>query len=153
MIPQFFFLLFFFTGNFLLDVYFQTNGDDVISISREEYIGYLTALNQEYKSRAAQNRRELNEAIAKIQHESKFFSACDSRMKKIPDFHSTDSFEPAGEPGNPSTLKNYLEIAEKTLMSQCGDHESVVRLREECHELRLQSAQYVTRIQALEVSI
>jgi hypothetical protein len=111
----------------------------VISVSREEYNRYLTAFKHEYELRAAQNRRELNGAIAKIQHECKIYSPC--------------GFEPIREPGNPSTLKTYLEIAEKTLMTQCGDHESVARLREECHELRLQSAQYLTRIQALEVPI
>ncbi len=123
----------------------------MISVSREEYNGYLLALHQEYESRAAQYRRELNEAIAKIQHECKIYSPCDSRIKSTPGFHSSGSFEPAGESGNPSTLKTYLEISEKNLMPQSGDHESVARLREECHELRLQSAQYITRIQALEV--
>ncbi len=133
--------------------YFQTNADNLISVSREEYKSYLTALNQEYESRAAQNRRELNEAIAKVQHECKLNSPCDPKINEYTSFHSSDSFEPAGEPGNPSNLKTYLERAEKTVMAQSGDHESVARLREECHELRLQSAQYLTRIQALEVRI
>jgi hypothetical protein len=66
---------------------------------------------------------------------------------KIPSLHSSGGCEPVAESKNPSTRNTCLEA------TLSWDQESVARLREECYELRLQTAQYVTRIQALEVRV
>lgn len=117
-----------------------------------DYDAQLRALQQEYEARVAQNNREFNEAIFRIQED--FRSRMATITAESPSGVSTMNTEEidSKELGNPSTFKSFLDRAERSL-TENTNHQLMSRLKEENHILKLRCSHYEERIHDLEVAV
>ena len=119
----------------------EKQGDQCVAAAQSPsaYYDRFTALRHEHEARIKQNILDFNNAILSMQQE--FGLSKDAPIQKV---------KSEIEPGNPSTVKEFLNRAEQSLY-ETPEYERTARLREECHALRVRNSFYEERVQQLEV--